>query len=135
QAVAALALPDDGLAPRELEAGLLGVGELPVVVEVITPAHRRDANGIVHAQGPAGDVDLVRAVVADLTRAPAPEPMPVVVDDVVAVRGVGRRALPQLVVEVRRDGRGFPASNCGSGIGVPGARQAGLSDRPVLTCT
>src|SRR2546429_2870423 len=33
---------DDGLAPRELEAGFLGVGELPVIVEVIAAADRRD---------------------------------------------------------------------------------------------
>src|SRR5256886_4919843 len=53
QAVAALALPDDGFAPRELEAGFLGVGELPVIVEVIAAADRSDADGVVHAQGPA----------------------------------------------------------------------------------
>src|SRR5205814_469207 len=132
QAVAALALPDDGLPPRELEAGLLRVGELPVVVEVIAAADRRDADGVVHAQGPAGHVDLVRAVVADLARAPAMEPVPVVKDDVVAVRGVGRRTLPQLVVEVRRHGRGLAVSDGGAGVGVPGARQVRLPDRPFL---
>src|SRR5256886_4977972 len=116
--------PDDGFAPRELEAGFLGVGELPVIVEVIAAADRSDADGVVHAQGPARDVDLVRAVVADLARAPPPEPMPVVVDDVVAVRGVGRRALPQLVIEVGRHGRGLAASNRGAGeIGRASCRE------------
>src|SRR5438876_10786206 len=43
QAVAALALPDDGFAPRELEAGFLGVGELPVIVEVIAAADTQEA--------------------------------------------------------------------------------------------
>src|SRR5256886_10031732 len=47
--------PDDGFAPRELEAGFLGVGELPVIVEVIAAADRSDADGVVHAQGPARD--------------------------------------------------------------------------------
>src|SRR5438094_128398 len=75
QPVAALALPDDGLPARELEAGFLGVGELPVVVEVIAAPDRGDADRVVLAQGPATDVDLVRAVVADLARAPQPEPM------------------------------------------------------------
>src|SRR3989441_9962397 len=46
QPVAALALPDDGLPPRELEASFLGVGELPVVVEVIAAADRGDADGV-----------------------------------------------------------------------------------------
>src|SRR5439155_160849 len=44
QPVAALALPDDGLPARELEAGFLGVGELPVVVEVIAAPDRGDAD-------------------------------------------------------------------------------------------
>src|SRR5438445_1770921 len=132
QAVAALSLPDDGLAARELETGFLRVGELPVVGEVIAAADRRDARGIAHAQRPAGDVDLVGAVVADLARAPAPEPVPVVMDDVVAVRRVRRRALPQLVVQVGGDGRHLPAADRGAGVGIPGAREIGLPDGALL---
>src|SRR5205823_6484922 len=129
QAVAALSLPDDGLPARELEAGFLGVGELPIVGEVIATADRGDARGVAHGQRPAGDVDLVRAVVADLAGAPAPEPMPVVMDDIVVVRSVGRRALPQLVVQVGRDGRHFPAADRGASVGIPRACEVGLPDR------
>src|SRR5437660_4515015 len=132
QAVAALPLPDDRLASGELEAGFLGVGELPVVGEVIAAADRRDARGIAHAQGPAGDVDLVGPVVAELARPPAVEPVPVVVDDVVVVRRVGRRALPQLVVEVGGDGRHLPATDRGAGVGIPRACEVGLPDRAFL---
>src|SRR5213080_2681377 len=132
QAVAALALPDDGLPARELEAGFLRIGELPIVGEVIAAADGRDARGVAHAQGPAGDVDLVRAVVADLARPPAPEPVPIVMNDVVAIGGVGRRALPQLVVQVSGDGHRFPAADRRPGVGIPDASEIGLSDGALL---
>src|SRR6266576_6478806 len=85
EAVAALALPDDSLPAGELEHGLLGVGKLPVIVEVIATTRRRHATAPVHGQRPAAHVDLVRTVVADLARAPAAEPVPVVMDHVVVV--------------------------------------------------
>src|SRR6184192_2063666 len=128
RAVAALPLPDDRLAVREVEAGFLRVGKLPVVFEVVAASRRGDADGVIHAQRPACDVDLVRAVVADLARPPAVEPMPVVVDHVVAIRRVRRRPLPQLVVQVGRDGRHFAAPNARAGVGVPSARQVWLAD-------
>src|SRR3989475_10853693 len=39
------------------------------------------------------------------------------------------RALPQLVVQVRRYGRWFPAADRAPRVGVPGARDTGLPDR------
>src|SRR3989454_5836059 len=113
---------------RELEADFLRVGEFPVVGVVIAAAEGGDARGVAHAQPPARDVDLVRAVVQDLARSPAPEPMPIVVNDVVVVRGTGRRALPQLVVQVRRNGHRLPAADRASRVSVPGAREIGLPD-------
>src|SRR5437773_4740244 len=131
EAVAALALPDDGLPAGDLEHGLLGVWELPVIVEVIAPSGRRHAAAPVHAQRPAADVDLVRPVVADLARAPAAEPMPVVVDHVVVVGGVRCRTLPQVVVEVRGDRGGLTPPDSASRVGVPGAGLVGLPDEPL----
>src|SRR2546425_12842057 len=63
--VAAQALPHDGALALELEAGFLGVGELPIIFEVVPAAGRGDAHRVVHAEGPARDGDFVRAVVAD----------------------------------------------------------------------
>src|SRR5205814_9732065 len=103
--IAAPSLPGDRTAAVELEGRLLRVGELPVVVEVVAAARRRDAHRMIDAEGPAGDVDLMRAVVVDLARAPAAEPVPVVVNHVVAVWRTRRRPLPQLVIEIRRHGR------------------------------
>src|SRR5438552_15329836 len=128
QAVAALSLPDDGLPAGELERGFLGVGELPVIVEVIATAGRRHASAAVYAQRPAAHVDLVRTVVGDLARAPAPEPMPGVVDHVVVVGRVRRRALPQLVVEVSGHRRGLTPPDGAPRVGIPGAGLVRLPD-------
>src|SRR5206468_5633824 len=76
--IAAPSLPGDRAAAVELERRLLRVGELPVVLEVIAAAGGGDAHRMIHAEGPAGDVNLMRAVVADLARAPTAEPVPVV---------------------------------------------------------
>src|SRR5216117_1464276 len=120
EAVAGESLPDDRLLPCELEADLLSVRELPVVRKVVATADRDDARGVIHAQRPAGDVDLVRAVVADLAGAPAPEPVPVVVDDVVLIRRARRGPLPQLVVEHGGDRRRPAAPDRPPSVCVPG---------------
>ena len=71
----------------------------------------------------------MRSIVADLAGSPVGEPVPVVVDDVVAIRSARRRALPQLVVEIRghRDHFALPYSR--SRIGVPGAREIRRADQ------
>src|SRR5438445_7820988 len=83
--IAAQPLPRNRAAAVELERRLLRVGELPVVVELIAAARGGAAHRMIDAESPAGDVDLMRAVVADLARAPAAEPVPVVVNHVVPV--------------------------------------------------
>src|SRR5262249_23321018 len=52
--------------------------------------------------GPAGDVHLVDALVADVAVAEIPEPVPVVVDEVAVVRLLGRRPEPEVEVQVGR---------------------------------
>src|SRR2546430_616969 len=98
------------------------------VMSSSAPADGGAARGVAAARRRGGDVDLVRAVVADLARAPAREQRPIVVNDVVAVRGMGRRALPQLVVQVGGGGRRFPPADRAPSVGIPGAREVGLPD-------
>src|SRR2546422_8910209 len=95
--IAAPSLPGDRPAAVELERRFLRVGELPVIVEVVAAPRGGDAHRMIHAEDPAGDVDLVRAVVADLASAPAAEPVPVVVNHIVAGGRARRRPLPPLV--------------------------------------
>src|SRR5262249_61029187 len=132
QPVAALALADDRFPLAEFESDFLRGGELPVVVELIAAARRDDAGAGVHAQHPARHVDLVRAVVADLARPPAMEPVPVVMNHVVPVRGARCWALPQLVVEVGGDRRLLAPPDGATRVRVPGARQVGTPDQTFL---
>src|SRR5512144_2898480 len=53
QPVAALPVPDDGLSTRELERRFLGVGNLPVVVEIVPASRRHDPRTRIGAEGPA----------------------------------------------------------------------------------
>src|SRR5258707_1347022 len=73
-----------------------------------------------------------RSIVADLACSPIREPVPVVVNDVVAVRRARRRTLPQLVVEIRRHRDNFASTNSIPRVRVPRAREIRLSDSAVL---
>src|SRR5713101_6499976 len=128
ESVAALPLPDDALSAVKDEGRFLCVGELPVVSVVKASTGRDNACRVVDAEQPPGDVDLVRSVVADLAGSPVGEPVPVVVDDVVAVRRARRGTLPQLVVEIRWHRYHFALSDARSRIGVPGTREVGSPD-------
>ena len=77
---------------------------------------------------PTLGVDLVRSVVADLSGSPVGEPMPVVVDDVVAIRSARRRPLPQLVVEICRHGNDLALPYPRPRIRIPGAGEVRLAD-------
>jgi len=86
-----------------LEADVLGVGELLVVVEEVFASERRDAVGVCFdAEPPAGDVDVVDAVVADVAAAKVVEPAPQRRQEVALVGDHGCWADPEVVIEVGR---------------------------------
>ena len=68
----------------ELERAVERVGRLLVVVEHEVAADGADLGRILHAQAPAGDVHFVDALVAEIAVAVIPEPVPVVVEAVLA---------------------------------------------------
>src|SRR6266516_1068783 len=129
--IAAPTLPRDRSAALELERRFLSVGELPGVLEVVAAARGGDAHGMIYAEGPARDVDLMRAVVAYLAPAPAADPVPVVVTHVVPVPRARRRSLPQLVIEIRRYRYRLAVADGRAAVGVPRAREVGAADDPV----
>ena len=98
---AAQALPRDELAVREVPRGVLRVGPFPVRVRrhPVLAARRGHAARPVRAEAPARHVHEVHRVVAALARAPVAEPVPVVVDHVVAKRLARRGPLPDVPVE------------------------------------
>ena len=84
--------PSLGRIASELEKMLLYQGPAGRGAED-SVAVGRNAARIVDVQTPAADIERVDAVVAQLTRAPVPEPMPVVMHQIVAILAIGRRAL------------------------------------------
>src|SRR6185436_9125744 len=85
--------PENGLAVRLLVAKVvgdqMGIERLLVVVPAVFAAAGRDPRGVVDAEPPAGYVQGVDAVVAELAVPPVPFPVPFVMHDVVQVRLLG----------------------------------------------
>src|SRR6185503_561897 len=83
--VAARLVPRRPAVP-EVVLGAGGVGRLLVVLMVVPPPVHGDPLRVVGAEAPAGHVEEMDAVVRELAAAPVPPPVPVVVDEVVAIR-------------------------------------------------
>src|SRR5438552_2310319 len=108
--IAALPIPGDRFV-AEVEVDDIDVGRLPIVLEVVAVSAADNPIGQVHLQSPAGKVQEVNAIVAKFPGAPVPKPMPIVMDNVVAVRLFRRRALPHGIVKPTRDGSGFSVAD------------------------
>ena len=83
---------------------------------MVSAAATSDTGRAIHAQSPTGDVERVNAVVAEFAIAPMPEPMPVVMDEVVLVRAFRRGALPESIIKPLRHRRRFAAADGGAEI-------------------
>src|SRR5262249_56666022 len=87
----------------ELHDGHLHVRRLPLVALGEPAAQAPNFRGQRGpGDGPAGDVDLVDALVADVTDAEVPEPVPVVMDQAGVVRLIRSRPAPQIEVQLAR---------------------------------
>ena len=72
------------------------------------------------------------AIVERFTGAPVPEPMPIVMNDIVVVRAPRRRSLPQFIIEPRGHGSRFSVANRGALVVVPGAAKIGPANRAAV---
>src|SRR5689334_8629702 len=68
------------------------------------------------------------SIVPQLSGAPSPEPVPVVVDDVVMEWSLRSRSLPQRIVQPLRYRRRLAGADGGSQRVVPGAREQHSAD-------
>ena len=92
---------------REAEHGVRG---LALIVPLEAPADGHGAHGmsLIVVDGPAGDVELVSALIVEVTVAGLPEPVPVVVDKVGVKLIDNGGALPEVPVEIfGRGGNAF----------------------------
>ena len=113
-----------------LERSVEGVRPFVVVFAAAEEHSRRTLHRfrMSDPERPAGGIGEVRRVVAALGRAPVAEPVPVVVNDVVAVVAARRGALPELPVEPLRNGGRFAAADRGAVGHIPALRPLELSD-------
>src|SRR5208282_1161854 len=120
-------LPDQaGLG--EVEAGNHGVGRLLVVgVKVLASAGADPRRGV-EPENPAGHVQGVDAVVAQLAGAVVPVPVPVVVEPVGVERPLGRRAEPEVVIHSPGRWTVFLVANRLAVAGDPGAGERRLAE-------
>src|SRR5690606_31860519 len=127
-AAAAQAFPDDRRLVLELEGDDVRVGSLLIVVEPEPAARGADSARVIDPESPAAEVDHMHAVVSDLARSPVPEPMPVVMDDVVLVRAARRGPLPEIEVEPVGDLGRLTLSDRLARVPVPRARVIDAAD-------
>src|SRR5882762_2192615 len=79
-----------------------------------------DSFGVVNAEGPAADIDFVRAVVQGFAGAVISEPVPVIRMNVVFVGLAWGWTLPEFPIQVCRDGDFFAGTDRFSYVAVPG---------------
>ena len=106
-AAIATALVPHRAAVTKVERGHAGIRRLLIIVKVVTRPAVGDAAGEINPQPPSCEVEGMDAVVGHLAAAVVPVPMPVVRDEVVLVRPLRCRPLPQVVIEMLGDGRRF----------------------------
>ena len=119
-AVARPAFPADEGVVGKLEVNNLCVWCFPIVLVAVSTASRSDACGIVDSKTPAGKVNHVRAVVQGFAGSPMPEPMPVIMDEVVFVCFSGCGSLPELIIKPGGHFSRFAHTNGFAVIGIPG---------------
>ena len=71
-----------------------GVGRFLVVVMTVATSAGGNTRGILNVQAPTGDIDAMDSIVAQFAVTPMPEPMPIVMEIIVAIRTAGRWSLP-----------------------------------------
>src|SRR5690625_506274 len=97
--VTASAFPVDRFATRKLKIHILRVIKLPVIIKVKASAGGGDSVWQIHAKRPPANIIFVGAVIQQFSGSPFPEPVPVIVNHIVPIRGTWCRALPELIVE------------------------------------
>src|SRR6185295_18333532 len=68
------------------------------------------------------------AVIAGFTGSPVPEPMPVIMNEIIFIRSPRRRALPEIVIDCGRNRHFYTLSYGFSVVNIPGLAQVGFTD-------
>src|SRR5205823_168744 len=113
---------EDELGLAEVHDADLSVGRLPLVVIAEPAAEAEHGLGVSRAgtrgtrDQPAGDIHLVNALVADVAVAEVPEPVPVVMDQVLVIRLAGGRTEPEVEIDWGRRRRAGLETDTATGL-------------------
>ena len=116
-----------------------GHPELGLVEEQLA-AHPTRCLGVVDAESPPRNIDLVRTVIAGIAGPEVPVPVPLVVETVLVEGNPGRRAEPSVIVDSLRNGRVLLVADVVTQLDIPSlchdnvADLAGLDDLYRLEC-
>src|SRR5262249_21009795 len=113
---------------REIEGGDLGVRRLLVVVVEVLAAPAGNAERGVEAEHPAGHVEGVDGVVADLAGAVIPEPVPMIMKAIRIERPLRRRAEPEIIIDAGRNWSVCLVADAGAVAGDPRPRERHLAE-------
>ena len=105
---------------RVIEDDILRIGKLLIVVEIELTARGRDCRRMhIEPETPAGDVDIVDAIVSHVAGAKVVPPVPAVMDAVGLKRHHRRGAHPQVIVQTRRRRPGRAVADIFAALAVP----------------
>ena len=108
------------------------VRRLLVIVKHEVPAHRRDHHREAHTEAPARDVNFMDRLIAALTVARVPDPVPVVVETIFGEWLQRRRTGPQIVVHARGHGLWRRVTDGLPPLVAKRARQIDVAERSTL---
>src|SRR5204862_5062279 len=120
--ITTLAIPGNEFV-AEIERSHVTIRRLPIILEVVASAAAGNPARVIDAETPARQVEEVNAIVPDFAGAPVPKPVPVVVQNIVAIRFLRGGALPQRIVQPSRRRRRLASTDRRSMVGIPGARE------------
>ena len=121
----------DEMAFVVLEGDGLGIGcFVIVVVEELSPGGA-DGVGVIDAESPSCEINVMDTVVGDVSGSIVPEPMPVVMPAIGGECVEGGGSKPFVVVDAFGRGCGFRASDGSTQLVVDGFRDADLAELPV----
>src|SRR5262249_27298758 len=113
----------------EFEGAVQGVGRFLIVIEHEVPTDSAHLHGILYAQTPAGNIDLVDTLIAEIAVAGIPEPVPVVMETILAELALGSGAGPEVVVDSFRHCRNRRAADGIAPLVAKTAREINIADQ------
>src|SRR5680860_1421492 len=114
-----------------IHSDYLSIRGFPIVIKMVFSTYGTYPFGKVHSQSPSGNIHLMCTVIQGFACTPMPQPVPIIMDEAVFIRYVGRRALPKVIIQPIGHRSGFVESLLAL-VGIPGFCQIDPSNNSVM---